>query len=460
MACSCSRRDFLARGLYGIGVGAGLPMFVSSRTSAALTAQALQGTSIEKHPERILVVARTVRRQRRPEHRRAARRPGVLPRAAAHLGIPTREVHQGQRRLRLPPVDGRLRAALSRTASMAVVHGCGYDHPSFSHFSSMSYWHTGVPNGGEPLGWLGRLADDHYNPATRNLIVNIGDVAVARRPQRQAFAARVRRSGPLPPRRHRRREARARRAESSRAAASNPTLDFLAATARNAADSSDFVRQASAAYRTPVDYGIGNAFGGGLQRVAALIAAGMPTRLYYVAYQGNSFDTHVQQARPAQPSADATADAVRAFMDDIARIGRARRRRGDDVHGVRAPRRRERQPRHRSRHRDADVPRSAKHVKGGFYGQPPSLTDLDDGNLKMTTDFRRVYATAISGVARLRRHRGRAQRAASSRLGDLRVSTPRPLARIGPRRRRSAAVRLWRRTRRHPAASRSSAACC
>ena len=55
MACSCSRRDFLARGLYGIGVGAALPMFVS-RTTAALTAQALQGTSIEKHPERILVV--------------------------------------------------------------------------------------------------------------------------------------------------------------------------------------------------------------------------------------------------------------------------------------------------------------------------------------------------------------------------------------------------------------------
>jgi uncharacterized protein (DUF1501 family) len=36
-----------------------------------------------------------------------------------------------------------------------------------------------------------------------------------------------------------------------------------------------------------------------------------------------------------------------------------------------------------------------KGVKGGFYGTPPSLTELDDGNLKMTTDFRRVYATAI-----------------------------------------------------------------
>ena len=53
--CSCSRRDFLARGLYGIGIGAGLPL-VLSRTSAVLAAEALQGTSVEKHPERILVV--------------------------------------------------------------------------------------------------------------------------------------------------------------------------------------------------------------------------------------------------------------------------------------------------------------------------------------------------------------------------------------------------------------------
>jgi len=36
-----------------------------------------------------------------------------------------------------------------------------------------------------------------------------------------------------------------------------------------------------------------------------------------------------------------------------------------------------------------------KAIKGGMYGQHPSLTDLDEGNLKMTTDFRRVYATVI-----------------------------------------------------------------
>ena len=53
--CPCSRRDFLVRGMYGIGVGGMLPLILG-RTSAALSAQALQGTSVEKHPNRILVV--------------------------------------------------------------------------------------------------------------------------------------------------------------------------------------------------------------------------------------------------------------------------------------------------------------------------------------------------------------------------------------------------------------------
>src|SRR5204863_2339165 len=34
-------------------------------------------------------------------------------------------------------------------------------------------------------------------------------------------------------------------------------------------------------------------------------------------------------------------------------------------------------------------------VKGGVYGAYPSLTDLDDGDLKFTTDFRGVYATLL-----------------------------------------------------------------
>ena len=388
----CTRRDFLSRGLYGIGLGAGLPLFLS-RTSAALTAQALQGTSIEKYPERILVVLElsggndglnTV-----VPHSDAA-----YYRARPRIGIPAGDVLKVSDQFGFhPSMVGFER--LYKDGRMAVVHGCGYDHPSLSHFSSMSYWHTGVPNAGEPLGWLGRLADDHLSPATRNLIVNIGTS--------QSLAVRSGKHSPLvfdDPARFRRdgtdEEKRAIGELAGSTVASNATLDFLAATARNAADSSDFVRQAAAGYRTPVDYGIGNAFGGGLQRVAALINAGMKTRLYYVAYQGNSFDTHVQQGDVHSRLLMYTADAVRAFMDDIARIGRA-----DDVAVLMFTEFGRRVEENGSLGTDHGTATPmflfGKHdkIKGGFYGQPPSLTDLDDGNLKMTTDFRRVYATAI-----------------------------------------------------------------
>src|SRR6266581_9203398 len=172
LGCSCSRRDFLARGLYGIGVGAGLPL-VLSRTSAALAAQALAGTSIERHPERILVVVElsggndglnTVVPYHDPAYYHARPKLGIRE----HDVITTADGFGFH-----PAMVGFER--LYKDGLMAVVHGCGYDHPSLSHFSSMGFWHTGVPNSGEALGWLGRLADDTYDPSTHNVIVNIGN---------------------------------------------------------------------------------------------------------------------------------------------------------------------------------------------------------------------------------------------------------------------------------------------
>jgi len=282
---------------------------------------------------------------------------------------------------------------LYKDGRLAVVHGCGYDHPSLSHFSSMGFWHTGVPNGGEPLGWLGRLADQTYAPSARNVIVNLGNS--------QSLAVRSRKHSPLvfqdPARFHRDgmdAEKRALAELSQPLATSNATLEFLASTAQNAEESSDFVRRATAGYRTTVDYGMGGGLAGNLQRVAALIAAGMPTRLFYVTYSGNSFDTHVQQADLHSRLLMYTADAVRGFMDDVERIGRAGEvavmiftefgRRVEENgslgtdHGTATP-----------------MFVIGKGVTGGFHGRHPSLTDLDDGNMKMTTDFRSVYATMI-----------------------------------------------------------------
>ena len=390
LRCGCSRRDFLRRGLYGIGVGAGLPAILH-QTSAALSAQALGGTSMEANPERILVVVElsggndglnTVVPYGNPEYYR------VRP----NLGIRETEVISVEPGIGFhPSLVGFER--LYKDGHMAVVHGCGYANPSLSHFSSMGYWHTGVPNGGDPYGWLGRLADGAYDhDAQGNVIVNIGS--------RQALAVQSRHHPPLVfnhPDGLRRAGTSAETSALSGLGAGkgtdNSTLEFLTATAQNAAESGEVIREAAAAFQTPVDYGIGG-LSGPLRQVASLIAADLPTRLYYVSYSGNAFDTHVHQADPHARLLAYTADAVRGFVEDVRRMGR-----GDQVAVMMFTEFGRRVEENASLGTDHGTATPmfvfGAGVKGGMYGRHPSLVDLDDGNLKMTTDFRRVYATMV-----------------------------------------------------------------
>src|SRR6185295_357723 len=78
---------------------------------------------------------------------------------------------------------------LFKDGKLAIVHGCGYDNPSFSHFTSMAYWHTAAPNSGEEYGWVGRLADTMAPEAPANFLVNIG--------VRQSLAVRSRKHVPV-----------------------------------------------------------------------------------------------------------------------------------------------------------------------------------------------------------------------------------------------------------------------
>src|ERR1043166_8224398 len=60
--------------------------------------------------------------------------------------------------------------------TLAIVQGVGYDQPSFSHFTSMSFWHTAAPNSGNEYGWIGRTASALDPAGARaNMIVNISD---------------------------------------------------------------------------------------------------------------------------------------------------------------------------------------------------------------------------------------------------------------------------------------------
>jgi len=176
--------------------------------------------------------------------------------------------------------------------------------------------------------------------------------------------------------------------------AANPTQRYLMDVARSAQEASVLVRQAWGKYKTPIDYGIVSL---NLAKVAALIDAGLPTRLYYVAYRNNAFDTHVQQSDLHRRLLTYASDAVYGFMRDMERIGRA-----DDVSMMIFSEFGRRVPENTSQGTDHGAANNmflvGKHVKGGHYGEVPSLTKLDTlDNLAYTTDFRRVYATVMQG---------------------------------------------------------------
>jgi uncharacterized protein (DUF1501 family) len=382
-----TRRDLLQAGLYGIGIGAaGLlrtpPLF-------ARTAQGL-GTS-PSGKGRILV---------------------VLELSGGNDGLNTLVPYADDAYYRHRPKLG-IRASglrkiddhfgfssgmagferLYKEGKMAVVHGCGYANPSFSHFSSMAYWHTAAPNRGDEYGWVGRLADGMAPEAPPNYLVNIDS--------RQSLAVRSRLHTPIvfdEPEKFARegfyqeREAFGHVGDAGKS--ENASHRFLLDIANSANRASAVVKQAWAKYKSPVDYGI---TGLDLPKVVALIDAGMPTHLYYAAYRNNAFDTHVYQADLHQRILTYTSDAVSAFMQDLERIGRA-----DDVTVMIFSEFGRRVPENTSLGTDHGAANLmfvvGNKVKGGHYGKLPSLTNLDEGdNLVYTTDFRRVYATMITG---------------------------------------------------------------
>jgi uncharacterized protein (DUF1501 family) len=286
---------------------------------------------------------------------------------------------------------------LFKDGNMAVVHGVGYAQPSFSHFTSMAYWHTAAPNSGEEYGWMGRLADHIHPTEVANAIINIDET--------QSLAVRARRQVPVvfndPDRFTRKGFFQARGLldridahDTGLAASEHRSRQFLHDVARSAQESSQLIREACAKYKSPIDYGIVPL---DLPKIAALISAGLPTRLYYTSFRHNAFDTHVQQADLHQRLLSYASDSVSGFMKDMQRLGRA-----DDVvlmvlseFGRRVPENTGLGTDHGTANHMYLI---GKSVKGGHFGQPPDLAKLDEGqNMQFTTDFRRVYASAIQG---------------------------------------------------------------
>jgi uncharacterized protein (DUF1501 family) len=292
-----------------------------------------------------------------------------------------------------------------------IVQGVGYPNPNRSHFQSMDIWHT-ADTSATGTGWIGRYLDsaccgygkgESGRPEDQTQREPMPAVAIGRNaplamqggqiaPVAFETADLFRWTGEdihgslVEP--YRTLTTRGRAEDGA-----HPNADFLMRTALDAQVSSDLIRKAVS--QAPLVSYPGSPLARQLQMVAAMIRAGLKTRVYYVSLGG--FDTHAGQGSVNGGHANLLrqfAEAMRAFYNDLKRqendgrvltmcfseFGRrvSQNASGGTDHGTAAP-----------------MFFFGPMVRRGVIGEHPSLRDLDSGDLKFRVDFRSVYAGVL-----------------------------------------------------------------
>jgi uncharacterized protein (DUF1501 family) len=285
---------------------------------------------------------------------------------------------------------------------LAIVRGVGYPNPDRSHFRSMDIWQTAHPDRPGNTGWLGRWLDEaggdprlavSFEPVLPPLLagehsagaaVPVTGLTVARGVPANAVTALGRPSTGEP----------ALQARAAACFADLVKVDDMITHVQDAADAGGTDDD-----DTPAATGTGGnqaALSQQLDLVAQCVEAGVTTRVFSVSLGG--FDFHADE-KPAQERVLGQLDtAVSAF---VARMGKTDRGRkvvvlvysefGRRVHANASD---------GTDHGTAsNVFVLGPTVAGGrFVGEQPSLTDLDNGDLKSTMDFRDVYAAMLADV--------------------------------------------------------------
>ncbi len=279
---------------------------------------------------------------------------------------------------------------------VAIVQGVGYPNPSFSHFESIRVWETGDPTRRQVDGWLGRTlakAYDSYGHPLTGCACGATDVPGALR-DLQATVTVINQQKQFGFTGGSEVEAAIGALYKGTPGIYGALFDTALATAR---DTIAIVRQSQAEYQPKAQYSDSaklvysskNQLAAALQLAAELITTGTGVKVLHVTLGG--FDTHYTELTRHDDLMGYVDQAVSAFYQDLAAHGAAdkvliatwsefgRRPKenasGGTDHGAASP-----------------VLLIGDPVKGGLYGEAPSLVDLDStGNLKYTVDFRSVY---------------------------------------------------------------------
>lgn len=282
-------------------------------------------------------------------------------------------------------------ADLVQSGRLAIVQGVGYPNPNRSHDVSMAIWHTARFDRAEhkSYGWIGRALDE-APPSDSAEAMLVGEGAVpGALVGRRAIAASFSRLDELAIQNQAASGGIGAQANESPA---NETLaDFVRRATLDAYTTADRVSAAAGRERGKANYP-SSELAQHLAIVARLIEAEMPTRVYYAVQRG--YDTHAVQQPTHGRLLRELSEALKAFLDDLAaarldervvvlcfsEFGRRvaeNASQGTD-HGTAGP-----------------VLLAGPRVRAGLHGATPSLTDLVDGDLKTSVDFRQVYAALL-----------------------------------------------------------------
>ncbi len=306
--------------------------------------------------------------------------------------------------LALNPVMTGMKALYDR-GQLGVVLGVGYPNPNRSHFRSMDIWHSASMDEQADTGWVGRLLDATKNEQSSLWrAANIGQSLPLSLESNESFVPSVGSvpeyvlqtdGGPQEGARRTQNFVQLHRAQADNLAtqaAYGGQLAFLSRTGLEAYQSTVDLHAAVGAYTTSVTYPttpLANAF----KTAAQLITSNLSTGIVYITTGG--FDTHSGQTNVQNGLLANVSNALLAFYDDLQAQGVA-----DQVTTLAWSEFGRRVKENASRGTDHGTAGPmfvvGGGVRSGLHGEQPSMTNLDNGDLKFTTDFRSVYASVIA----------------------------------------------------------------
>jgi len=311
------------------------------------------------------------------------------------LRLKTENLHKLDDHLAL---HGSMQAAkaLYDDGRLAIIQGVGYPNPNRSHFESMRIWHTAevAKAEREAYGWLGRALDHAAAgeaPSGEGAIyVGEQSTPAALWGRRSSATALSRIDDLLLDGKH---ELQGAAGSSATGQAGLSINQFVTRELTSAMTSAAAFREQAAAMQRRSDAAYpDSALAGRLRIISQLLQSGSQARVFY-AIQGG-YDTHAAQLNTHANLLREYSQALKAFLDDLKTAGLDKRvvvvafsefgrrvKENDSAgtdHGAAGP-----------------VFLAGSPIKPGLYGQRPDLSNLVEGDLRATTDFRHIYASIL-----------------------------------------------------------------